>query len=183
MIQVGARFGRLVITGKAAKDSRGNLRSSCLCDCGNIHVARDADLRRGNTNSCGCFRREIGFKRGLAHVGKNAFAFRHGFASSKKEGPTYKCWKNMKSRCYWEKRRDWKYYGGRGIKVCERWLHSFENFLADMGERPGPGFSIDRIDNNGNYEPGNCRWATMIIQRHNRSDAVVRIEDGRITVN
>ena len=74
----------------------------------------------------------------------------------------------MKARCTWEKHKSWKYYGGRGIKICERWLHSFEAFLQDMGEKPGPEFSIDRIDTNGDYEPKNCRWADKITQTRNR---------------
>jgi hypothetical protein len=80
----------------------------------------------------------------------------------------------MKSRCYDSKRNGYKNYGGRGIKVCDRWLNSFENFLTDMGRKPGPEYSIDRIDNDGNYEPGNCRWATMQEQSQNKRTSKLR---------
>jgi hypothetical protein len=95
-------------------------------------------------------------------------AFKHGESHSAKNTAEYLAWCNMKSRCTNQKRRDWKYYGGMGVTVCERWRNSFANFLADMGRRP-PGTSLDRYpDNNGNYEPGNVRWATKIDQIQNR---------------
>lgn len=98
---------------------------------------------------------------------------RHGYAiRSQPKSVEYDTWVSMRSRCRNPNRADYEYYGGRGIKVCERW-DSFENFLSDMGERP-PGTSIDRIDPDGDYEPGNCRWATKVEQRHNRRDSVKR---------
>lgn len=92
----------------------------------------------------------------------------HGHAPKTGISPTYISWMNMKARCSYKRDRCWSAYGGRGITVCDRWRDSFENFIADMGERPA-GTTLDRIDNDGNYEPGNCRWASRVVQRHNSS--------------
>lgn len=98
----------------------------------------------------------------------------HGHTKGRKRSPTYQCWQNIVSRCTNTAREDYKYYGGRGIKVCERWRSSFLNFLEDMGEKPGPGLSIDRQDNAKGYAPENCRWATKDQQMQNtRGTAVI----------
>ncbi len=86
--------------------------------------------------------------------------------------PAYFVWVAMKSRCSYEKGKHWQHYGGRGIKVCDRWLHSFENFINDMGERPSNKYQLDRIDNNGNYEPSNCRWVT--------ASQIIKIEEPNV---
>lgn len=117
-------------------------------------------LRKGTSRSCGCLQKEMASERRT-----------HGHSRGKHWNgtPTYLSWRAMKVRCTYAKHQGWKNYGGRGIKVCDRWLNSFENFLADMKERP-KGTTLDRYpDNNGNYEPGNCRWATPKQQRHNQS--------------
>lgn len=100
----------------------------------------------------------------------NQYNVKHGHKRVEVETTEYRVWKGIIQRCTNPKRLSWRYYGGRGITVCDRWRFSFENFLADMGPRPA-GRSIDRIDNDGNYEPGNCRWATCKEQRANRSDS------------
>lgn len=149
----GHRFGRLVAVSFVPK--QGWL---CHCDCGHKAVIQRTNLKNGVTQSCGCLHRELA----------RAKLLKHGHTSW--QGPkskTYMCWRGMIARCTNPKMQNWKWYGGRGITVCDRWRHSFKNFLADMGEKP-PGLSIDRIDVNGNYEPSNCRWATSSEQFRNR---------------
>jgi hypothetical protein len=137
----------------------------CRCDCGKERVIRGGDLRSGDTQSCSCLQRELASQRIRAAVG--ALNFKHGHARVDSETPEYRSWYNMIQRCTNSRREDYPRYGGRGIKVCERWRDSFAAFLEDMGRRPA-GTSIDRIDVNGNYEPGNCRWATPKEQRLNQ---------------
>lgn len=144
----GQRFGRLVVLELHGQGH--NARWLCKCDCGKIAGLIGAKLRSGRVKSCGC----------AQHNGK------HGHARKNCESPTYISWTRMLSRCHDPNLDNYKHYGGRGITVCERWL-SFENFLADMGERPA-NRSIDRINNDGNYEPGNCRWATSAEQHSNK---------------
>jgi hypothetical protein len=139
----GKRYGRLLVMEDGIIDGRA--KCLCVCDCGERkEIARDS-LRRGATTSCGCVHREA--------------ITRHGHASHLQQ---YAECNNRKHKRY----RDW---GGRGIRVCDRWsgLNGFKNFLADMGKRPSKR-SLDRINNDGNYEPGNCRWATARQQVRNR---------------
>jgi hypothetical protein len=154
---LGQKFGKLLVTGLAYKDSAGTWEWYCKCDCGNECVVKGTNLRRGNTQSCGCYQRE---RTGESHL-------THGLSNTLIDYVH----RNMKNRCYREKDERYKDYGGRGIKVCDRWRgpEGLQNFIEDMGERP-EGTQIDRVDNDGDYTPENCRWATVTENaRHKRN--------------
>ena len=152
----GQRFGRLLVISRSA-----NIRNEagwlCRCDCGKEKEVRGYHLRRGLTQSCGCLQKE---RTGAASREANTT---HGMSRT----PTHISWRSMMNRCANPKTPGFSNYGGRGIKVCERWL-KFENFLTDMGVRP-LGTTLDRKDNNGGYDPDNCRWTTPKEQQNNNS--------------
>lgn len=131
----------------------------CKCDCGNESIVNTQNLKRNKSKSCGCLRTEITSKVKTTH-GNTVGGY----------SPEYISWMQMRARCSNINRPDYLRYGGRGIKVCERWVNSFDNFLEDMGKRPSKNHSLDRFPNNdtGDYEPANCRWATPKQQANNR---------------
>lgn len=161
---IGARAGRLTVIAEADSKIHGNStvkRWLCKCDCGGSTIATTHDLRRGHTKSCGCYQRE--------RTGDSARA--HGMRHTK----VYHTWLDIKNRCHNHRNKSYKNYGGRGIAVCDEWRNSFIPFyqyvsaLPHFGEN---GYSIDRINNDGNYEPGNVRWATIRTQSLNKKTTI-----------
>ena len=164
----GNRFGRLTVKKRAGSTKAGNATWECLCDCGATTTQQSTDLIAGAVISCGCYRKER-----LQEIG-----LKHGHAAPRTR--TYEAWVAMRKRCRANKKYRAQYYD-RGIRVCDRWSE-FPAFLSDMGECP-PGLTLDRIDNDGNYEPGNCRWATAKQQCNNtRRNRYIEHKGQRLTL-
>lgn len=154
------RFGRLRVVefaGSRHVGARFRLAWLCVCDCGATLVALGENLKRGNTVSCGCSKQT------------------HGMTGT----PEFSAWHNIWQRCSNPSNRRYSTYGGRGIGICERW-RSFEKFFADMGSRPSPKHTLDRIDNDKGYDPSNCRWATNLEQAQNTTRSRKLAHDGRV---
>lgn len=162
---VGERFNRLVVQELVGKGTMSILLWRCECDCGNSCIVATADLKKGQM-SCGCYIGE----------GNRARQTKHGLAHTRE----YRIWGLMIERCSNPNNIGWKIYGGKGTRVCDRWLNSVEAFIEDMGMRPSPQHSIDRIDSNGDYELANCRWATKKEQARNTSRNRFITHDGLI---
>jgi hypothetical protein len=156
LLHIGQRFGRLTILDLYKEGCR--KVAKCLCDCGNETVVKNYALGK-KANSCGCYRTD------LPSITKTT----HGHNKQRTRTPTYNSWRAMKDRCNRSTYYLYKDYGGRGIKICERW-NSFANFLADMGERP-ENKTLDRIDVNGNYGPENCKWSDVYEQNRNKRNS------------
>jgi hypothetical protein len=152
------RSGKLVAIYSLGEGKNRKVHWLCQCDCGNTTIVQTQLFREGRVQSCGCLNHQ-------PITGSPTLV--HGHARRKKITAIHTTWQGMLQRCTNPRNPAYHYYGGRGITVCDRWM-IFENFLADMGEKPAANLSIDRINNNGNYEPGNCRWATQSEQVRNR---------------
>lgn len=150
----GIKFGLLTVVEYVGIMTDKRAHWKCRCDCGNESIVNGSKLRSGHTKSCGC----IGIKVVVARCTK------HGMSDT----PEQITWSRMKQRCANPNATNYERYGGRGIYVCDRWLHSFESFYADMGPKPSPKYTLGRIDNGKGYEPSNCRWETHTQQGRNK---------------
>lgn len=158
----GKKFGRLLVQAEVRKPPSKRIYWACLCDCGNTHTVRPDQLVSGEIVSCGCYMREAVARRETVH----------GHARRGSHSAEFEAWGALRERCNKPSSPEYKNYGGRGITVCQRWDESFQSFFDDVGRRPSPKHSLDRIDVNGNYEPGNVRWALYETQVNNKRNTV-----------
>jgi len=159
-MQIKRKYARLEVKSEVEPIFYGKIkhrRMLCICDCGKEKIVNLNDLNQKKTTSCGCYRKEF------TSLKSKKLNTKHGLSSSK----TYNSWLAMRRRCLDKNSKGFKNYGGRGIKICEEWLNSFESFLKDVGFRP-EGMTLDRIDNNGHYELNNVKWSSAKDQANNR---------------
>lgn len=161
----GQRFGKLIVVRLHAEKLYGGVNAwVCQCDCGNETVQIRVNLTKGRSRSCGCYRHDPKWIEG-----QRKGALKHGGLGT----PEHNAFRAMMSRCHYKSAGNYPEYGGRGIVVCEKWHNNFANFLADMGPKPTPQYTLDRFPNpNGIYEPSNCRWATHQEQQANKNNTV-----------
>jgi hypothetical protein len=159
-VEPGAVFGRLRYVEDLPPGSSGDhaYRARFVCECWRVVETRVSLVRSGETRSCGC----------LCSETTRARNTKHGLMARGAEHPLYGVWNQMIQRCSNRKVASFRYYGARGIKVCDRWRSDFGAFVVDLGPRPSPQHQLDRVNNDGNYEPGNCRWALPVEQANNR---------------
>lgn len=156
----GRKFGRWTVVERDSESQGGCGRHAkwvCQCECGAVHSVNSSMLVAGKSKSCGCLQSELVSQRNT----------KHGMYGTK----IYEAWNGMMDRCYNPNMKFFKHYGGRGIKVCDEW-RDFANFAKDMGNPPTPDHTLDRISTNGDYTPGNCRWATSLTQQNNRRNNI-----------
>lgn len=158
----GMQFSRLTVIRENGRGKDRRRLLLCQCRCGNTTTVSSTNLKHGGSRSCGCLRADLTRERMKKRRGVRIKTHRV------KDYPEYSAWVSMTTRCTNRKRRTWPNYGGRGIRVCDRWRTSFRDFYKDVGPRPSSTHQIDRIDNDGDYEPGNVRWATPSQQARNR---------------
>lgn len=164
----GQTFGRLSVLKRGPNNKRGEAYWICVCECGAEKLVKSNDLTSGATRSCGCL-----YEESLATRTR-----KHGATTGYRTSPEYQAWINMRRRCYSPKDARYEIYGARGVTVCDRWNSDFSAFLEDMGPRPSPEHSLDRVDTDGNYDPSNCRWATPTEQSRNRRNVHTAVVDG-----
>lgn len=164
----GNKYGRWTVLG-ASPGSENPIKWDCVCECGTVRSVNGSSLRKGASPSCGCITKER-----MANQGTHN---QSGRENGNKETAEYRIWSGMRKRCLNPRAQRYERYGGRGIKICERW-NDFSNFFADMGQRPTPRHSIEREDNDGDYCPENCRWAKPEDQANNKSCNIIVLVDG-----